>query len=109
VKKRPPRSFIFAFDTTYKTAEALKDALEERLNKPDNGAHFHGIVVVSKEWFGFQHARPKGEPAVVEMVDNNGLLFFVNNMLKSLKGIVVREAQMSRYLDIPTVEGDPDQ
>jgi hypothetical protein len=109
VKKRPPRSFIFAFDTTYKTSRALKEALEDRLNKPDNGAHLHGIVVVGKEWFGFQHVRSKGTPAVVEMFDNNGLLRFLNNMLESLKGVVVREAQMSRYLKIETAEGDPDQ
>ena len=108
VKKRPPRSFIFAFDTTYKTSGALKNALEKRLNKPDNGAHLHGIVVVGKDWCGFQHVRLKGAPAVIEMFDKNGLLRFVNNMLKSLKGVVVREAQMSRYLQIETADVDPD-
>ena len=45
--KRPPRSFIFAFDTTYKTSCALKHGLESRLNGP-YGANLHGIVVVSK-------------------------------------------------------------
>ena len=29
-KKRPPRAFIFAFDTTYKTLRALREALETR-------------------------------------------------------------------------------
>jgi hypothetical protein len=40
------------------------------------------------------------------MFSDNGLLRFVNNMLKSLKGVVVREAEMSRYLKIETVEDD---
>ena len=40
------------------------------------------------------------------MFSDNGLLRFVNNMLKSLKGVVVREAEMSRYLNIPTVEDE---
>jgi hypothetical protein len=103
--KRPPRSFIFAFDTAYKTPSALKDALEAKLNEP-YGAHLHGIVVVSKGWFGFQHVRKKGERARIEMFSDDGLLRFVNNMLKSLKGVVVREAEMSRYLKIETVEDD---
>jgi hypothetical protein len=54
--KRPPRAFIFAFDTVYKTSRALKDALERELNEP-YGAHLHGIVVVSKNWFAFKHPR----------------------------------------------------
>jgi hypothetical protein len=103
--KRPPRSFIFAFDTSYKTPGALKEALENKLNEP-HGAHLHGIVVVSKGWFAFQHVRKKRELARVEMFADNGLLRFVNNMLKSLKGVVVREADMSRYLNIETVEDE---
>lgn len=101
--KRPPRSFIFAFDTEYKTPRALREALVSRLNKP-YGAHLHGVVVVSKGWFGFQHVQKTGEEARVSMFGDNGLLRFVNNMLKSLKGVVVREAEMGRYLTIPTVE-----
>jgi len=103
--KRPPRSFVFAFDTTYKTARSLKDAIEARLNEP-YGAHLHGIVVVSKGWFGFQHIQKASEPARIEMFQDNGLLRFVNNMLKSLKGVVVREADMSRYLKIETAEDE---
>ena len=102
--KRPPRSFIFAFDTTYSTPRALKTALETRLNSPKNKAHLHGVVVVNKGWFGFQHVRKSGEDAKIEMFADHGLLRFVNNMLKSLKGMVVREAEMSKYLTIPTAE-----
>jgi hypothetical protein len=104
--KRPPRSFIFAFDTTYKNPRALKDALEQELNKPV-GAHLHGVVVVNKDWFGFQQVRKKGEPARFEMFEKHALLRFVNNMLRSLKGVVVRDAEMSRYLQIPTAEPVP--
>ena len=50
--------------------------------------------------------RKEGESAKVEMFDDNGLLRFVNNMLKSLKSVVVREADMNRYLNIETVEDD---
>lgn len=106
--KRPGRAFIFAFDTSYKSPETLKAALEDRLNKPENKAHLHGVVVVSKGWFGFQQVRKKGEIAVVHVFGDNGLLRFVNNMLKSLKGVVLREAEMSRYLKIPTVGNDLD-
>jgi hypothetical protein len=106
--KRPPRSYIFAFDTSYKTPSALKDALERKLNE-GYGAHLHGIVVVSKGWFGFQRVMKKGEPATVKMFSNNGLLRFVNSMLKSLKGVVVREADMNRYLKIETFEDELEQ
>lgn len=103
--KRPPRAFLFAFDTTYKSSDALKAALERQLNQPF-GAHLHGIVVVSKGWFGFQRIRKEGESARIEIFNDNGLLRFVSNMLQSLKGVVVREAEMSRYLDIETFEDE---
>jgi len=107
--KRPGRAFIFAFDTSYKSPEALKAALEDRVNKPDNKAHLHGVVVVGKGWSGFQQVRKSGEAAVVQVFGDKGRLRFVNNLLKSLKGVVVREAKMSRYLKIPTAEGDLDE
>jgi hypothetical protein len=44
------------------------------------------------------------------MFKDDGLLRFVNNMLKSLKAVVVRDADMGRYLDIETIEDDlPDE
>jgi hypothetical protein len=101
-RKRPGRAFVFAFDTSYKSSQALKKALERELSK-GYGAHIHGIVVLSRGWFAFQ--RPyTGKRAKVEMFESNGLLRFVNSMLKSLKGVVVREAEMSRYLKIQTAE-----
>lgn len=81
----------------------LKEALERELTKP-YGAHLHGIVVLSKDWFAFQQLRRCGEDAKIEMFDDNALLRFVNSMLRSLKGVVVREAEMSRYLKIPTAD-----
>ena len=98
--KRPPRAFIFAFDTIYKSPSALKRALERELNK-GHGAHLHGIIVLSRNWFAFQ--RPFRLKAAVKVFANNALLRFVNNMLTSLKSVVVREAEMGRYLNIPTV------
>ncbi|HKQ23897.1 MAG TPA: DUF6602 domain-containing protein [Burkholderiales bacterium] len=105
--KRPPRAFIFAFDTTYRSADALKRALQRELTKP-YGAHLHGIVVLSKNWFAFQ--RPFKAPAEIEIFTDMALLRFVNSMLENLKSVIIREAQMSRYLvGIQTAEPDDDK
>jgi hypothetical protein len=105
--KRPPRAFIFAYDTTYTSALNLKKALEHELNKP-LGAHLHGIVVVSKDWFAFQRVPKTGESARVDMFEDNALLRFVNSMLDSLKSVIVREAAMGPYLNIPTAPAQTD-
>lgn len=95
VVKRPPRAFAFAFNTRYKNPEKFKAALERALNE-QRGAHLHGIVVLSANWFAYQQPnRPRAE---VRLFTDNALLRYVNSMLKVLKSTVVREADMSRYL-----------
>lgn len=103
--KRPGRAFIFAYDSTYSTAASLKKALERELNKP-LGAHLHGIVVISKDLFAFQRVRKAGESASVKIFKGNALLHFVNSMLSSLKGVVVRDAQMERYLKMQSAPAE---
>lgn len=103
--KQPPKGFAFAFDADYGTADGLKTALEDALN--NSKAHLHGLVVVKKDWFFYQKAYTT--PAKIEMFTGNALLRFVNNMLVLLKTHVIREADMSRYLDIPTAPLEPAQ
>jgi hypothetical protein len=54
-----PRAYIFAFRTSWSldrlTAE-LKDAAAEY------GAYFHGVVILSKEWFLYQLQKKKSRP-----------------------------------------------
>jgi len=104
--KRPPRAFVFAFNTTYSTPDGLKDALQRAIDE-GGFAHLHGIVVLNKGWFAFQY--PNKPRAEIKIFTDNALLRFVNNMLMLLKGTVIREAEMARYLKIETAESEPDE
>jgi hypothetical protein len=102
--ERPGRSFVFAYDATWKTAQAFQKAVQRALEK-NRATHLHGMVVVQKNWYVYQVAY--AEPVRLKFFSNNALLRFTRNMLISLQTSPIGPAALDRYfkLDEYAVEG----
>jgi hypothetical protein len=101
--KHAPRAFIFAFNTTYKTLEGLRDALATEIERVKT-AHLHGIVVLSMNWYAFQVANE--QPPRVKTFADNALMRYVSNMLTILNAVPMYNVAMGRYLNVETPPKD---
>jgi hypothetical protein len=99
VIKRPPGGYIFAYDTMYETLDGLKDALQEILDELKT-AHLHGIVVLRRNWFGYQ--KPNRPSSEMRVFSDNAMMRFINIMLKQLRTVHITPADMGEYLKIET-------
>lgn len=97
--KRPPRSFVFAYEADWKSPEAFRDSWEAALTKVGAG-HVHGVVVLTKDWYLFQV--PYQTPRQVKIFTDHALLRFMNGLLAVLRGTTMGAAAMRRYLAIET-------
>ena len=110
--KKPARAFVFAFETSYATAEGFRKAWQKALDKVGT-AHIHGVVVLNKNWYAFQV--PYETPARVKIFTDHALMRFMNGMLHLLRSTRIYEAATGRYLKIETPpsenagEVEPDQ
>lgn len=103
--KKPPRAFVFAYDTGYKSLPTFKKAWERTIAEVRT-AHLHGVVVLSRDWYAFQV--PYKTPPEVRVFSDHALMRFTSGMLNLLRATKIREAAMDRYLDIevPTPDSD---
>jgi hypothetical protein len=97
-----PRSYIFAFDTSYRSIEALQRAMEKASSKHD--AFFHGVIVLNKNWFVYQLATRKPEPKKFGYKAEAAVLDFVLKLSKDTIRYRMYPANMERYLGPPEDE-----
>jgi hypothetical protein len=91
-----PRAFLFAFDASWASADALADALTNAaVDVP--ASHLHGIVVVSKSWYLYQVAY--SNPPRFKVRTDRALLRFTSGMTHNLSSVAMGAASMDRYMD----------
>lgn len=95
--KKPPRAFVFAYDTSYRTLAGLQKALQRKIDEVGT-AHLHGIVVLKKDWYAFQ--LPNKAPSELKVFKGDALMRFTSAMLDLLRATKIEEAEMNRYLNI---------
>jgi hypothetical protein len=94
----PPRSFVFAINSTYSDIHSVVTSLKESTEQ--NRAHVHGLAVMDKDWFIRQ--KPTFSSPHHEFVCNEGQSFaaFCATVLDTIQSITVRPASMKRYLGL---------
>jgi hypothetical protein len=97
-----PRSYIFAFDTPYRSIEGLERALEKASSKYD--AFFHGVIVLKKDWFICQLATKREEPKRFIRKPGRAICDFVLKLSKDTIRYRMYPANMERYLGPPEEE-----
>ena len=92
----PPRAFLFAFDSKgWKTINDLVDTLRDAVAQ--TGAHIHGLIVLSKNWYIVQEAYSEGRNFHAKQGD--ALMRFVGGMLRSIGSRNIGAAWMDGYLE----------
>jgi len=97
-----PRSYIFAFDTSYRSIEALQKAMERASST--HGAFFHGVIVLSKDWFVSQLATKKNKPKRFAKKSHRATCEFALKLSKDTIRYPMYPANMRRYLGPPDDE-----
>jgi hypothetical protein len=97
-----PRSYIFAFDTSYRSIEALEKALEKASCNHD--AFFHGVIVLNKDWFVYQLATKKHKPKRFTHKSGRAICDFALKLSKDTIRYRMYPASMQRYLGPPEDE-----
>jgi hypothetical protein len=92
-----PRTFIVAYDTQFRSAESLQDALTEALDE-NKDAHVHGCLVLSKNWYFSQIAYV--EPTSFVNEEKHGLVHFLTGLLTAASSMNMAIANMNPYFDI---------
>lgn len=88
-----PRTYIFAYDTKYKSASNLRDAIVEEYG--ESITHIHGVYVLKKNWFIAQKANTI--PPVFFVHEQQGTKKFIINLIKRLRELPMAPAAMERY------------
>jgi hypothetical protein len=91
-----PRSYIFAFDTTYRSIDGLERAMEKASSTRD--AFFHGVIVLNENWFVYQLATRNGEPRKFRQKTGTAVRDFVLKLSKDIIRYRMYPANMERYL-----------
>jgi len=88
-----PRTYIFAYNTDYKSAELLRDAVIREYG--DTITHIHGIYILKKNWFIAQKANT--DPPVFYVHEKQGTKKFIVNLIKRLRELPMAPAAMENY------------
>jgi hypothetical protein len=104
--KKPPRAFVFAYDTTFASLDRFKQAWESAIDEVKT-AHLHGVVVLKKDWYAFQI--PHASRATLKVFKGDALMRFTSGMLDLLRATKIEEAVMERYLKIETPPTEADK
>jgi hypothetical protein len=94
-----PRTYLFAFDTEYSTIGSLIDALAR--HAVSYGAHFHGVVVLSKNWFIKQ--RPFQDSPKFKFTETEGVKHFSHEIIVGINDFEMYPAAMEKYLNVPAL------
>lgn len=97
-----PRSYIFAFDTSFRSIEALEKAMESASSR--FGAFFHGVIILNKDWFVFQYATQKGKPKKFARKSSRAICEFALKLSKDTIRYPMHPANMRHYLGPPEDE-----
>lgn len=91
----PPRAFVLAYDKKgWKTIDDLVSSLKEAVK--ENGAHIHGLAILSCNWYVSQEAHATGGPKFTAS-EGDALLKFMRGLLHSIASLRIRQASMDRY------------
>lgn len=99
-EKLAPRAYIFAYDAAWKSLDGFTKALRQALLKAP-GAHVHGVIVLSKEWFAYQVPYTDNDRRVKRHEDNS-LMRFVHKMMHDIGSFPMHQMSIDRYLSIET-------
>jgi hypothetical protein len=97
-----PRSYIFAFDTAYRSIGGLETAMKNASLK--HGAFFHGVIVLNKDWFVYQRATRKNAPKEFVHKPGRAICDFALKLSKDTIRYRMYPANMQRYLGPPEDE-----
>ena len=98
--KLSPRSYIFAYDAAWKSLDGFTKALKRALLKVP-GAHVHGVIILSKEWFAYQVPYTDNDRRVEHHKDNS-LMRFVHKMMHDIGSFPMHQMSVDQYLDTET-------
>lgn len=90
-----PRTYIFCYDTNFKSLTALRDAILEEYK--GGMTHIHGVYVIKKNWFIVQKANTN--PASFFMYKTKGTEKFIINLIKRLRSFPMAPAAMENYFE----------
>lgn len=93
-----PRTYLFAFKTSFKTIAGLQRAIERASHTHE--AFFHGVIVLNKDWFIFQHATKKGLAKKFSSRTGNAVKEFALKLSKDTIQYPMHAANMERYLGV---------
>jgi hypothetical protein len=92
----PPRSFIFAINSSYGDVATVTDALS--VDTVEHGAHVHGLAVLDKGWFIAQ--KPHRHPPEFTYTKGDALPAFCSTVIDTIQSMAMLPASMRRYLGI---------
>ncbi|MCS6287075.1 MAG: hypothetical protein H8K08_16775 [Nitrospira sp.] len=95
-EKLAPRAYIFAYDAAWRSLDGFTKALRQAMLKVP-GAHVHGVIVLSKEWFAYQEPYTDSDRRVKSHQDNS-LMRFVNKMMHDIGSFPMHQMSVDRYL-----------
>ena len=91
-----PRAYIVAYDASWKTFDSFQKSFRDALMEVP-GAHVHGLLVLSKDWFSTQEAFTKEERRV-QGVTKDSMLAFIQTMTMGISSFQMGQANIDRYL-----------
>jgi hypothetical protein len=93
----PPRFYIFAYKTSYKKLDSLREDLKKLSVKYD--LHFHGICILEKDWFIAEQAkRDSTEPYRDIFLEKNGFKAFLNQLHLNCEILDLGLVDRSKYI-----------
>jgi hypothetical protein len=94
-----PRSYLFAYDSTWKTEDGFKDAVIDALSCNPQ-AHLHGMAILGENQNWFVSQKPHQTPPQANFFRGNALLHLMNAMIRQVASFQMWPASVSRYLNL---------
>lgn len=92
--KLAPRTYLFAFDSDYSNINTVIANMHNCAG--EHGAHFHGVLILSKDWFVRQ--RPYVVPPGFKFATADGAIHFCREVLRGINDFEMYPAAIEKHL-----------